>query len=65
MTTPHQKMAGLLLGQPVDQWIRDKRAEGTTWRAITRLLRERTGGQIDITHETVRAWAREDAKKAS
>lgn len=58
-------MAGLLLGQPVDQWIRDRRAEGTTWRAITALLRERTGGQIDVTHETVRAWSAEAQRAAS
>lgn len=51
----------MLLAQPVDQWIQDRRADGMSWRAITRLLCDKTNGQIDITHETVRAWARQDA----
>jgi hypothetical protein len=63
--TPHQKLAGLLLAQPVDQWIRDRRAEGMSWRAVTKLLSDKTNGQIDITHETVRAWAEQKPERVA
>jgi len=63
--TPQQKLARLLLGRPVDQWIQERRAAGRSWRLITRDLYEATNGQIDVTHETVRAWAAEPEPAAS
>lgn len=55
--TPTRRLARVLLGQPVEQWIRDRRTAGKSWRRIALELRDTTNGQIDVTHETVRAWA--------
>lgn len=55
--TPAMKLAGMILGQPVDQWIRDRRSEGQSWRTITTNLTAATNGQVDVEHETVRRWA--------
>ena len=58
--TPNQKLAGLLLGQPVKDWLATRRATGRSWRLIARDLYEATNGQIDITHEAARKWADAD-----
>jgi hypothetical protein len=52
-----QKLASLLLGQPVDQWIAAQRKAGLSWRLIARALYERTNGQVDVTYETLRNWS--------
>ena len=59
--TPTQRLAGLLLGQPVDRWIAERRKAGRSWRLVARDLYEATNGQIDVTHETVRTWAEDVA----
>ena len=56
-TTPTQRLASHLLGQPVGDWIADRRDTGRSWRLIARDLHEQTGGAVDVTHETLRAWA--------
>ena len=63
--TPTQRLASVLLGQPVQQWLRQQRTTGRSWRLITRDLYETTNGQIDITHEAARKWANEPEKAAS
>ena len=60
-TTPTQRLAGNLLGYPVAEFIQLRRESGIAWRHIARELREATSGQIDVTHETVRAWANKEA----
>jgi hypothetical protein len=59
--TPTQRLAGLLLGRPVNQWIAERRAAGRSWRLVARDLYEATNGQIDVTHETVRVWSEDVA----
>ncbi|MDP4015356.1 MAG: hypothetical protein U0990_11485 [Candidatus Nanopelagicales bacterium] len=54
--TPNQRLAQLLLGTPLDQWLSTKRTSGTPWRAIARDLYTATNGQIDMSHETIRIW---------
>ena len=44
----------MLLGEPVNDWIRVKRNEGQSWRTIARDLRDAT--DIDVAHETLRSW---------
>ncbi len=62
MTTTHAQLAAtMLLGQPVSGWIVARRTDGLSWRKIALALRDATGGQVDVTHETVRAWADDDA----
>lgn len=62
--TPNQRLAEIILGRPVDDWIRERRATGRSWRLIARDLYEATNGQIDLTHETVRGWAYREDKAA-
>ena len=54
-------MASLLLGKPVDVWIRERRAAGRSWRLVSRDLYEATGGQVDVTHEALRRWIERSA----
>ena len=63
--TPTQKLASMLLGQPVQQWLRDRYATGRSWRLVARDLYETTNGQIDITHEAARKWANEPEKASA
>lgn len=58
--TPNQKLASILLGQDVADWIRTQRAEGNSWRIVSRNLYEATNHQVDVTYEALRAWAGED-----
>ncbi len=59
--TPTQRLAGLILGEPVDNWIRRQRAEGKAWRTIAADLYDRTNGQIDVSYEACRRWSEGDA----
>ena len=59
--TPTQRLASLLLQQPVTDWIADRRDAGTSWRLIARELHTSTQGQIDVTAETLRGWTSERA----
>ena len=59
--TPTQRLAGLLLGEPVNQWISLRRSNGASWRAIAKELDAATGGQVDVTYETLRGWMERDA----
>lgn len=54
--TPTQRLASLLLEQPVTDWIADKRAAGLSWRVIARDLHADTQGAVDVTAETLRGW---------
>lgn len=54
--TPTQRLAGMLLGMPIHEWIEQRRSAGRSWRLVARDLYEATNGQIDVTHETVRVW---------
>lgn len=54
--TPNMKLAGLLLGQPVEQWVQARRDEGMSWRKIEAALEAATNGQVAVEHETIRRW---------
>ena len=59
--TPTQKLASIILGQDVREWITQRRDEGRSWRLISRDLYEATNRQVDVTHESIRSWVIEDA----
>jgi len=54
--TPNQRLAAVMLGEPVEQWIAKQRAEGKPWRTVADDLRTRTNGQVDVSHEALRRW---------
>lgn len=60
--TPTEKLADVLLGDqgPVEDFVRSRRAAGRSWRLIARDLYDATDHQIDVTHETVRSWVRDE-----
>ena len=59
--TPTQKLASIILGQDVREWITQRRSDGRSWRVISRDLYVATNRQVDVTHESVRPWVAEDA----
>lgn len=59
--TPTQKLANVLLGQDVRDFIAERRAANRAWRFIARDLYEATNGQVDVTYETLRQWFGEAA----
>jgi hypothetical protein len=61
--SPTQRLADLLLGEPVLPWITARRAEGLSWRKIAQQLYLDTG--IDVTGETVRVWLDEASETAA
>jgi len=57
-TTPRtdkQRLADLLLGQPVEEWIAARRPD-TSWEKIAAELTQATQGGIEVTDMTVRRW---------
>jgi hypothetical protein len=56
-----------LLGQPLDDWVHERRARGVPWRAISRELLLASDGQLDVTHEWLRKHtaATEQDRRAS
>lgn len=56
--TPTHRLADLLLAErgPLERFVRDRRAEGRSWRLITRDIYEATNNEIDLTYETLRQW---------
>lgn len=63
--TPLMALADLLLGQPVQDWVRGRRDEKVSFRRIALELHEKTGGQISVTDNTIRAWAAEQPSAAA
>ncbi len=52
-----RRLATVLLGEPVNEWITAKRAMGMSWRSIANHLEDETS--VSVTHETLRQWAGE------
>ncbi len=57
--TPSQRLATLLLGMPVAEWIASQRELGRTWREVAQRLDHATKGQVVVSYESVRQWADE------
>jgi hypothetical protein len=54
--TPTHRLADHLLPTPLADFVQARRTAGRSWRLIARDLHEDTGGQIDVTAETLRSW---------
>ena len=55
--TATQRLADLLLDEPVEVFVSRKRSEGRSWRLIARDLFTLTNGQVDVTTQTLRMWS--------
>lgn len=62
--TATQRLAEVLIGEPVVAWCATRRATGASLRAIATELRKATDDKVDVTAETIRAWL-EEAEKAA
>ena len=62
--TSTQRLASLLLDQPVEKWIQARRERGHSWRRISIELHDRTSGQVSVTGEAIRQWAARDEDAA-
>jgi hypothetical protein len=58
MDSAKHLLATVLLGRPVADYIADARTAGTSWRRIEQAIRRDTDGQVDVTAETLRKWAK-------
>lgn len=65
MRTPAQHLADLLLDRPVEEWARERRARGLSWRRIALELRDVTGGKVDVAPATLIAWDAAQQERAS
>lgn len=54
--TPNQRLASLLLGQSVFDWLAERLEAGRSYRLISRDLYTATNGQVDVTGEALRQW---------
>jgi hypothetical protein len=52
--TPTAALANYLLPDGLDQFVRERRDAGKSWRRIALELRDATG--VDVTHQTLYAW---------
>ena len=59
-TTASQRLATVLLEQPVQDWIAGQRSLGLSWRDVADTLATVTHGQVTVTHETIRSWSHEE-----
>jgi hypothetical protein len=49
------------LDRPVLDWLAEQRAANRSFRLIARDLFDLTAGQVDVTGETIRLWAKDMA----
>lgn len=54
--TAKQRLADLVLGRPLGDFVAERRADGKAWRRISRDLADATDGAIEISGESLRSW---------
>lgn len=59
-----RKLASVLLKQDVVEYILERRPH-RSWRVIARDIYEATGGEVDVTPQTVINWVRENEPAAT
>jgi len=59
-TTASQRLAAVLLEQPVSDWIAGQRSLGLSWRDVADTLATVTHCQVIVSHETIRTWSHEE-----
>ena len=65
--TATQRLASLLLGADVAEWIAERREHpySPTWQQIADELDEATNGQVKVSRETVRLWLEAEKEGAA
>jgi hypothetical protein len=63
MNDARERLAEILLGQPLDRWVRTMRARGLSWARISRDLF--IGTEIEMSGETLRTTYPDPDKAAS
>ncbi len=65
--TPSQRLAGVLLGEPLADYVAAKRMAlpRWPWNLIAEQLSTDTNGQVAVTGEILRQWYRDDMATAS
>lgn len=63
MRLASKQLADIMLGQPVEQWLRDRRDSGASLRAIATELSERTNGRVSVSHQAISKWLRESDER--
>lgn len=58
IATANRRLAELTLGRPLDEYVAEKRDARPrwSWRLIATQLSEDTGGEINLSHQTLRVW---------
>lgn len=56
LTHPRQRLADLILGRPVVEFIAERKANGDSFRKIANDLRDESAGEIDVSDVTIRSW---------
>lgn len=51
-----ERLFAELYGQPLGDWVADRREEGMTWRRVEKELFSKTEGAVDVSHPTLIAW---------
>lgn len=52
--TATTRLASLLLGVDLKEWVEERREQGQSWLSISRELKEATNGDVTLSHEGLR-----------
>ena len=61
--TDKQRLATLILGEPVGDWIRERHRPGCSYSDIAGELALATGGQVRVSRQAIHQWLRATADK--
>lgn len=54
--TANHRLANLILGRPLAEFVAERRADDASWARIAKDLREATDGAVDVSRESLREW---------
>ncbi len=63
VSPPRQRLATLILGRDVLEFIADHRDAGKTWPEVRDLLQSATDGEIDVTYQALQQWMSQPTAK--
>jgi len=54
--TDLQRLATIILGEPVEEWLLVRHRARSSYRTIADELAEATGGQVRVTRQAIGLW---------